>query len=86
MKILAIYDNPRYLDRYTVVLDEKQRSGMYTMLGLDDTGGRWFSQFTEGQFYPDDVYSSLNKHLGEYVSIDDVPKAIRKGIDNRIEA
>jgi len=78
---VRVYDNGGdSLDRYTVVMDDKDwdtsvNPGMKAMLGLSE-GGRGVSQFSEGKEGP---------HLGKAIKFDDLDADTKKHITRRIE-
>lgn len=82
MKILAVYDNDgKTIDRYTVVTDVTGFGyTMHEMLGIDDQGGRSFSQWTTGQYNTD----GQNRHLGHKIRFEDLDEVTQAHIANRV--
>ena len=66
MKILAIYDDVRFSDRYTVYFDQKERNNMYSCLTM-----------SINPFHPMGIgqHSSgmLGKHNGKKINFDQLP-------------
>ena len=79
--IVAVFDAPRYLDRYTVVLDHSMwetTPGYHPMLGLSDDP-EWplgFSQFSDGLPGP---------HLGRRIRFRALPPRVRAHIIRRLQ-
>lgn len=71
MNNIVIYDNPKYFDRYTVIIDGKHCFGMSTYA----TG---FNMYV-GEVGTDVI---LGKNLGR--KLNSVPKKIHKAIQERI--
>lgn len=73
--IRSIWDNEgETLDRYTVVLNEKERDGTYMALGLDHNAVA-FSQFTS---------AIEGKHLGKRVTWDSLTDDLKNHIIGRL--
>ena len=81
MKIIAIYDNPRVADRFTVVLNERRRSAgkwLYTYLGVNECPtdpSYGFSQCGE---------CVLGRHLGKKIKFEDLPEKTQKHVQERL--
>jgi hypothetical protein len=78
--IVAVFDAPRYVDRYTVVLDDswKGASGYVAMLGLSDDP-EWplgFSQFSDGL---------LGRHLGRRITFRALPLCVQRHVTRRLQ-
>ena len=71
MNNIVIYDNPKYFDRYTVIIDGKYCYGMSS----DATG---FNMYV-GDL---GTHVMLGKHLGK--KLNSIPKEIHKAIQERI--
>lgn len=71
MNNIIIYDNPKYLDRYTVIIDGKHCFGMS-------------SNATGFNMYIGDLgtHVFLGKHLGK--KLNSIPKGIHRAIEERI--
>lgn len=78
---IRVYDNGgTTLDRYTVVIDgtdwdDSSSPGMKSMLGLN-SGGRGFSQFTEGQ---------EGRHLGSGIAFQSLDAETQRHIIARLQ-
>jgi len=64
-KILAIYDNPKYIDRYTVYIDCKETEGNYTCLSMANDLNT-FCQHSLGR---------LGRHNGKKISYNSLPQS-----------
>jgi hypothetical protein len=74
MKIKAIYDNGgKTLDRYTVYYDEKEKSGMYTCLGMSERPfhPQGFGQHSSGQ---------LGRHNGKRIKFEALPAQCQRAV------
>jgi hypothetical protein len=77
MKIKAIYENPRALDRYTVIFDER-RGEFWIGLALSaDTGPQGVSCWVEVRL--------PNPELGREISFDDLPVSVQKEVRRRLQ-
>lgn len=76
--LLAIFDNPNYIDRYTFVSDNIQ-NGLYDMLGTSETGAG-ISQWSQGQYNP----SSKNRHLGKPVKWESLSPELKEHVIARM--
>lgn len=79
VNILGIFYDPRTLDCYTFVLNYREGSDRYQMLGTSKTG-EGFSQFTSGEFN----YHGDNSHLGKQVKWNDLPEELQKHVQARL--
>ena len=79
MPKVTVYDNGgKTLDRYTVVIQDKgwgERGPYKAFLGVDDVGGRGFSQFGD---------CSEGPHLGKKIKFTDMTKATQKHVRARL--
>lgn len=88
MRILAIYDNPKFVDRYTIVTDEtyKDQNGktLNEMLGVG-ADPRGFSQWSSGT-RPCTINGLLSDrcHLGNRIRFEDLSETVQKHIAERI--
>ena len=74
IKIKAVYDNGgKTFDRYSIYIDEKERSGLYSVLGCSSnpTSPQGFSQFSSGMLGP---------HNGKRIAFSDLPKNVQKHV------
>jgi hypothetical protein len=78
MTILAVFDNPKFLDRYTFVLDSKQND-LCDMLGTSEHG-TGISQFSQGKYNP----KNKNIHLGKQVDFDSLNSEVKTHVLDRI--
>ena len=79
--IVAVFDAPRFVDRYTVVLDRsvsESTPGYHPMLGLsDDPESPWgFSQFSDGV---------PGRHLGRRIRFRALPPQVQAHITRRLQ-
>ena len=90
MGIIGVFDNPRFMDRYTVVLDERSPrvpgadgEHYYIMLSMSNSPHlpNGISILVEGRFFP----SGDNSHLGESISFDALPEDIQAHVRERLE-
>ena len=87
MRIIGVFDEPRFMDRYTVVLDERVQGAngdyLYVMLAVSNNPRlpNEVSIFGEGRFFP----SGDNSHLGESISFDALPEDIQAHVRERLE-
>jgi hypothetical protein len=78
MRIKAIYENPRVIDRYTVIFDER-RGEFWLGLALSaDTGPQGVSQWCEVRL--------PNPELGKKISFTDLPPAMQKEVRRRLQS
>ena len=81
--IIAVYDNPEFADRYTVVLDRAGWStsapNLHPSLGLSENpdSPQGFSQFSE---------CFLGDHLGRKIEFEDLPENVREHVRRRLSA
>lgn len=82
MKVLAIFDKPYTVDRFTVIVNTPVNPDQpfYDALGCDDNGGNSFSQWTQAQWTP----GGKNPHLGKLVNFTDLNEATQRHISLRI--
>ena len=79
--IVAVYDAPRFVDRYTVVLDRsvwESTPGYHPMLGLSDDP-EWplgFSQFSDGV---------PGRHLGRRIRFRALSPSVQAHITRRLQ-
>lgn len=76
--MLKIYDNPEYIDRYTVFFGPVQENGLTEYLGLSHNPGhpQGFSQFGEAEPGP---------HCGKRILAQDLPDNVWEHIKMRLE-
>lgn len=80
MRIVAVFDNEgRSFNDITVVIDE-EHNGLYTMLSCDSKGGKYFSEWYVGIYEP----GVANKHLGEWVSFEQLNEATQQHVARRV--
>jgi hypothetical protein len=78
MKIKAIYENERVIDRYTVIFDER-RGKFWLALALSaDPGPQGVSQWCEVRL--------PNPALGRKIAFDDLPLAVQKEVLRRLQS
>ncbi len=80
-RIIAVYDNPEFADRYTVVLDRKgwtlSAPNLNPSIGLSGNpdNPQGFSNFSE---------CLLGDHLGRKVEFEDLPENVREHVRKRL--
>ena len=82
-EILAIYDNPEYTDRYTVVFSSR------AMVDPKDTDLRDCLMVGDDPLHPQNGYSQmgvaqLGPHLGKPIRFEQLPEAVQDHVMERI--
>jgi len=73
-----VWDNGgKTVDRYTIILDPKQGWDEGDSLGVDDEGGKSFSQFDSG--------TKEGSNLGKKIKWDKLPEITQKHIVKRLK-
>jgi hypothetical protein len=78
MKIKAIYENERVIDRYTVIFDERRGEFWLALTLSADTGPQGVSQWCEVRL--------PNPELGREISFDDLPPSVQKEVLRRLQS
>jgi hypothetical protein len=78
MRIKAVYENPRVIDRYTIVFDER-RGEFWLALALSaDTGPQGVSQWVEVRL--------PNSELGREIAFNALPPSVQKEVRRRLKS
>jgi hypothetical protein len=78
MRVKAVYDNPRTLDRYTVVFDERHGKFWLALALSADPGPQGVSQWCEVRL--------PNPALGRKIAFDDLPVPVQKEVLRRLQS
>ena len=77
MQNIKVYDSgDKYLDRYAIVLvDVPTHDNYHMILGVDDCGGKYFSNFTEGKD---------GDHLGKLIDFSEMSAKTQEHVRMRL--